>query len=129
MLCSPLSRIGLALLVGITLGSFGCGGPAPTGAPTSPVKGRVTFQGKPVTKGTITFEPEGAGKEASGEIQADGTFVLTTYKKDDGAVLGNHRVSVANAGKSVPVKFASFQTSHIEMEVSEGKTEYNIDLK
>jgi hypothetical protein len=87
------------------------------------------YKGQPLTKGTVTFEPDGAGKEATGEIQADGTFVLSTYKKDDGAVLGNHRVTVSNVPKTIPAKYSSPATSKLEMEVSEGKTDYTIELK
>jgi hypothetical protein len=119
----------MASTVCLLLPFLGCGSSTPQGAPTLPVKGKVIFKGQPLTKGTVSFEPEGPGKEAFGEIQPDGTFVLTTYKKDDGAVLGKHRVSVSNAGKSVPLKYASFAASQLEVEVSEGKADYPIELK
>ncbi|MHC5538828.1 hypothetical protein ACYOEI_11460 [Singulisphaera rosea] len=102
---------------------------ASQGASTLPVKGKVMFKGQPLKKGTITFEPDGAGKDASGQIQPDGTFVMTTYTKDDGAVVGTHRVAIAHAGRSVPLKFASVSASKIEVEVTEGKTDYTIELK
>lgn len=108
----------------------GCGSSsASQGAATLPVKGKVMFKGQPLKKGTITFEPDGAGKNASGEIQPDGTFVMSTYTAGDGAVVGNHRVAVARAGRSVPLRFASVSASKIEVEVSEGKTDYTIELK
>ncbi len=109
----------------------GCGSSAAsTGAPTAPVRGKVTYKGQPVTKGRIIFEPDGKGKEATGEIQPDGTFVLTTYKKDDGAVLGNHRVSISTASRTLPLKYGSPNTSKLEVEVVEGKTDdYTLDLK
>ena len=107
----------------------GCGSSSASGAATLPVKGTVTYKGKPLTKGTVIFEPEGAGKEATGAIQPDGTFVLTTYKKDDGAVVGKHRVMVDNADKTVPAKYAGPGTSKLEVEVTSGKTDYPIELK
>jgi hypothetical protein len=117
------------LSAGFLLLTFaGCGSSTPTGAATSPVKGKVTYKGQPLTKGTVTFEPDGAGKEASGDIQPDGTFVLTTYKKDDGAVIGNHRVMVTRTVKTVPAKYSSLNTSKLEIEVSEDKTDYPIEL-
>ena len=121
----------MAFAVVLLVGFAGCGAlssapPAPT---TVPVTGKVTYQGRPLTKGTVMFEPEGAGKEGRGEIQPDGTYVLSTYKKDDGAVLGNHHVTVLNADKMVPQKYAGRGTSKLEMEVSEGKTDYSINLK
>ena len=102
-------RFALALVMLLALA--GCGAlSAPQGATTVPVKGKVTHNGKPLTKGVINFQPEGAGKDATGEIQPDGTFVLTTYKKDDGAVVGtitgieaNHGVAVAPDGSRIYV--------------------------
>lgn len=108
----------------------GCGSRTGTTYTTAtlPVKGKVTLNGKPVTKGTVTFEPD-SGREAHGNIQSDGTYVLTTFKEGDGAVPGTHRVAVSNAGRTVPNKFANVSSSKIEIEVSEGKTDYPIDLK
>jgi hypothetical protein len=120
----------IATAVFLLLPFAGCGSSsAPKGAPTLPVKGTVTYKGQPLTKGRVVFEPDGAGKEAYGEIQPDGSFVLSTYKKDDGAVIGNHRVMVTNVAKSVPAKYSSVNTSKLEIEVSEGKTDYPIELK
>jgi hypothetical protein len=65
---------------------------------TAPVTGKVVLNGEPVTEGSITFSPisdgksELSGKPASGTIQSDGTFTLTTYEEGDGAVVGKHRV-------------------------------------
>jgi len=126
-------RSGLAAVVLSALGVLWLGGcgppPKPLGAATLPVRGKVVYRGRLVTRGTVTFEPEGAGKEAFGEIGPDGAFVLSTYGKDDGAVAGGHRVSVSNAGKSVPLKFASPAASGVEVEVRGGQTEYTIKLK
>jgi hypothetical protein len=108
----------------------GCGSSAaPQGAKTFPVQGKVTYKGQPLKTGSITFEPEGAGRDGHADIQPDGTFVLTTYKNGDGAVGGTHRVAVSNAGKAVPLKYASVSSSKVEIEVSEGKTDYRIELK
>lgn len=74
---------------------LGCGS---GGAGTSPVSGKVTYQGQPVTGGTLNFSPTAppgsaiAGRPASGKVQSDGSFVLMTNKPSDGAVVGKHRV-------------------------------------
>jgi hypothetical protein len=63
-----------------------------------PIKGKVMFEGKPVTAGSVTFQldvPEDqmyAGRPSSGEVQPDGSFQLTTNSPNDGAPLGRHRV-------------------------------------
>lgn len=73
----------------------GCGG---NQFPVAPAKGKVVAGGKPVTSGSITFVPMGsvdsleAGKPASAAIGADGTFVLSTFNRFDGAILGKHKV-------------------------------------
>jgi hypothetical protein len=87
-----------ALTVGVITAVGGCGGGE---FETAPVRGTVTCEGSPVTSGTITFNPiaEDAvgtpGKSATGKIGADGTFVLTTYKAGDGAIIGMHNVFYA----------------------------------
>jgi hypothetical protein len=72
------------------------------GAPTmAPVQGRVTFKGRPVADANVTFSPVARfdgdrepGKSATGFTTADGRFVLSTYKPNDGALIGKHRVVV-----------------------------------
>jgi len=102
----------------------GCGSsPALPVSPPVPVKGRVTFRGKPLTQGRIVLEPTDGGHDAEGTIQPDGTFALTTFKEGDGALLGVHRVVIADADRTVTPK----KETHVR--VVEGKTDYAIDLK
>lgn len=101
---------------------------------TVPVKGKVSYKGQPLTRGTILFEPEGMGKDGHGEVQPDGTFVLTTYKPGDGAVIGAHRVAVTGgAGKGstgkIPGKYGSLGSSKLTVEVSPDKADYPLDLR
>jgi hypothetical protein len=116
------------------LAGGGCGSPGAVDTTTIPVKGRVTYKGQPLIQGTVLFEPDGAGREARGEINPDGTFVLSTYKSGDGAVPGTHRVSINGAtGKTrasrIPDKYGSGNTSKLEVEVTRGKTEFPFDLQ
>lgn len=94
---SVKSLLNLALAVSCSLAVGGCGGEK---FETAPAKGSVTFGGKKVTGGTITLSPVASGsdkrysgKAAIGTIQSDGTFVLTTYGDDDGAIIGKHQVT------------------------------------
>jgi len=102
---------------------------------TVPVKGRITYKGKPLIQGSVTFEPEDAGRAAEGKISPDGIFVLSTFKEGDGAVPGVHRVKVGNGAivtspkDALPAKRKNTQDSIVSVEVVEGKTEYDIDLK
>ena len=85
------------LTLSILLWQVGCGGPPGM----EKASGKVTFADGPMPQGEIAvvrFEPvpgtqaEGQSKGASGDIQPDGTFVLTTMDKGDGAFVGEYKV-------------------------------------
>ena len=67
--------------------------------PTVPVTGKVTWQGKPLADGTVGFNPIKVGKglpnrPAIGELRADGTYVLSSFRSSDGVLPGEYRVTV-----------------------------------
>jgi hypothetical protein len=62
-----------------------------------PVKGRVSYEGKPmVGGGAISFVPTTSqiGKTAGGIIKPDGMFVMGTYTESDGSMAGDFRVLI-----------------------------------
>ena len=64
---------------------------------TYPVKGKVTYAGKPmVGGGSIALMPMSnqEGKTAGGEIKEDGTYELMTYVPGDGSMAGEFRVVI-----------------------------------
>ncbi|WP_337177289.1 hypothetical protein [Paludisphaera sp.] len=74
----------LALAAGLTAG-WGCGDGAPsveTSTAEATVQGKVTFNGKPVTKGEVTFDPSNHLRKnattRSAALGADGTYTATT---------------------------------------------------
>lgn len=89
------------LLLGINFSvlvcCLGCGSSAPH---TIPVSGTVTFDGKPLSKGTISFIPAGDktefGRPATGNIDPQGNYTLSTFKPGDGAVPGKYQVAVVS---------------------------------
>jgi hypothetical protein len=99
------------------------------------VKGKVTYKGQPVTKGIVRFEPDsGFGRMATGQLQSDGTFELTTLKQGDGVVAGEHRVTVSDFDKSIAKdralkKYGSANISGLKAEVSPENHEFTFDLK
>jgi hypothetical protein len=84
------SRLGLLLPV-FLLTVAGCGGQG------KPVKfqGVVTLDGKPLPGATVTFAPLEGGRPAMGRTDTDGSFRLTTFRSDDGALPGEYKVLVA----------------------------------
>ena len=111
--------------------------------PTAPVSGKVLVDGQPVPKGQVIFAPE-QGRAATGILGPDGTFTLSTYRPNDGAVVGKHTVTVISAEPAadadpedidspmrwlVPRRYSDPGTSGLEFEVkAEGRNQANFDL-
>lgn len=84
----------------------GCGGSA-NEMTTTAVSGKVTFEDGPISGGgEIRFIPA-QGKAAAGTIGSDGTYKLSTYGVDDGAILGEHRVEISQYLVLQEAKYAS----------------------
>ena len=132
-----LRGVGLAASVVVLAG---CGGGE---MKTAVVRGKVTYNGRPVPNGTITFVPEGGGPSATGQTGSDGTFALTTYKSDDGAVLGKHKVMIVAVQDTsnllpeqrnlpapvIPDKYLSTATSDLTATVEDKENRIDFDLK
>lgn len=86
-----VARLALAALV-LALPAAGCGKAKPA---TAPVTGRVLLDGKPVADAAVMFEPVDGGVPARGSTRGDGGFTLSTFARDDGALVGRHRVSIS----------------------------------
>jgi hypothetical protein len=115
----------------------GCGGPK-----FNPVSGQLVFpDGTPVrgAKGTgVTFEgktADGKGYSASGILDDEGRFQLTTEQPGDGAIAGKCKVIIVPAGlgqdrpppKVIDTKYESLDTTPLEYEVKPGANE-NVTL-
>lgn len=116
---------------------LGCGKP---GLQTYPVQGIVQFpDGKVLRGGSIEFECSDGERPvlARGLVGPDGTFVLGTRTKDDGAIAGEHRVAVFSSNRvgngverpglieksKLDEKYRSFRTSGLSFKIA---TEPNI---
>jgi hypothetical protein len=93
--CASFFRRNQFMVLALTLTSIvlsGCG--RGHELDTAEVQGIVTFDGKPLEEGFVTFVPT-RGRGAMGVIQADGSYTLTTYRDGDGALIGPHTVTVS----------------------------------
>ncbi|MGN6136238.1 MAG: hypothetical protein ACTHOU_17265 [Aureliella sp.] len=62
--------------------------------PVAPVEVTVNYKGQPVEEAVVTFASSEGKPPAFGRTDAQGIARMTTYKTEDGAVLGTHSVSV-----------------------------------
>lgn len=136
-----LAHVGLAVFISLSLP--GCGSDSRFGF----VEGVVRLDGQPVTTGTVRFVPT-AGRAASGTIGSDGRYVLGTYEKSDGALIGTHQVAIIayqstaptggrpdtsrpSSGTTrplVPKHYMSPGTSGLSYDVKPGRNHWEIEL-
>jgi hypothetical protein len=101
-----------------------------------PAQGTARFEGNPIPSATIFLHPIGVKTPAFPRPRAvvaeDGTFVLGTYRKDDGAPEGDYKVTVQwfNKGEgrtgpanALPAKYASPDTSGLTVRIQKGKNQ------
>ena len=123
----------------------GCGG----GTPKYPVHGKVTLpDGSPFVGATVEFVAKEGIHGASGSVESDGTYTLSSEGIDDGAPPGVYRVRLiapdedetGNAEDDdpgfrrrkrpqFPRKYQSIETSGLEFTVSDaGDNNFDIAL-
>ncbi len=128
------------ILVGALLVLTGCD----SGPEMVPIHGQVFYQDKPLAFGAVMLQSP-RGQPATGLIQPDGTFVLTTFDSEDGVVLGKQKVRITcyesqqpDSQKSpssqraepmglgaslIPKKYTSYASSGFEVDIEPGHTE------
>lgn len=100
------------------------------------VRGTVTYQGKPLKMGTVTFMPTDAKRDlvrpAMSGIAADGTYELRTVPNHTGALCGDYLVGVwcctgsereGNLKYFVPKKFSDPHSSGLKATIPKESTE------
>jgi hypothetical protein len=86
------------------------------------VYGVLLRQGKPVSNASVNFTPP-KGKPANGVTDSEGHFQLTTFKPGDGAVVGEHVVTVVYIGMEaspIPAHYSDPKKSGLVARVEEG---------
>lgn len=124
-------------LLAVLLSALGCGS---GDFPVASVSGRVLCDGQPVPHAIVFFEPlqSGesalAGKQGTARAKEDGTFVISTYGTQDGAVVGRHRVRVAPPDSDDHPQFncpcsMNSEVDVMEVEVKKGeKNHFDVNL-
>jgi hypothetical protein len=120
----------------------GCGSGS---RPTYPTAGKVVFaDGTPLEGGTVEFRSVQAENVlmARGRIQPDGSFQLSTFEPDDGAVEGEHRVLICPAPPkrfglpsdpklAIDFRFTKFDTSGLKCTVTRdsGQNQFTLQVE
>lgn len=125
------------LTLGGLLALTGCGGSS-----TLPVEGTIVFAdtqqpARELAGYTVTFEQTEQKVSATGVVRPDGTFRLTTYKEEDGAVPGKHKVAITPPIPEVdtpapppliPPRYSGLD-SGLEVEVKAGQPEVTLTVE
>lgn len=93
-------NLGLGVLC--VVGVLGCGAKSTTPA-TAKTTGVVTYNGAPVKGATVTFANDKSPRAGSGVTNDQGAFIISTFGIDDGAIVGEHTVTVSKQSVSAEV--------------------------
>ena len=114
---------------------LGCG---PSRPALLPAEGLVTLDGKPLADAAVVFQPKAGGRPASARTDATGRFKVGTYKPQDGALPGEHTVTIVaveSTGRPnaedirwiTPKKYSN-AASGLSATVAAGSKEFTFDL-
>jgi hypothetical protein len=142
LLLKAVPRLAGAVFAGLVLaaclGLAGCRG----GPPPGRVSGKVTFEGKAVREGRVTFLDSGTGAGGEALLTPEGTFTLPNplpvgeYKvtvmplvvrqKDDPR---GPEVGVEKPAPDIPPKYRTIGSTLLKATVVEGPNEVPLDMK
>jgi hypothetical protein len=101
----------------------------------APVHGTVKIDGKPLRQGKVMFAPVpqdddlNPGRPAFGMLRQGGTYILSTYADNDGAVVGKHWVTIINSAEDLPRGVPEFaRVTAPEQRVVEAGKDNRIDI-
>ena len=155
MQSSLLARFLSACAASLLITSLvGCGGGSDQWVAGSekvyPTSGKVTLDGKPVEGAVVMFISTSKPLSARGLTDANGEYQLTTYEERDGAMAGEHKVTVRKteyfevrsgnwsedeptmvkkSKELLPIEFATESTTTLKKTIAEGgATDMNLEF-
>ncbi len=134
-------RAGLVAFVALAFIPLACG---PSGPEMAKVSGKVTYKGKPVMKGTVTFVATNPTRHnAVGQLDPNGSYRLQTEQPGDGAEVGDYDVTVYSHDDVIldytpkvpvppkiltPEKYENPKTSGLKRTVKSGSNTFDLEL-
>jgi hypothetical protein len=123
----------------------GCADKPPTLPAAVAARGTIRLpSGQPLTAGRVMLtHQDPMGVDAFGDVEPDGSFVLTTYQIGDGAVPGRYAVSISpfnyrnksgspsripNAS-AIPPRYLEAESSDLTVEIKEGGAPLSLQFK
>ena len=107
----------------------------------SPLSGTVTYQGKPLESGTVSFKHKKLGTTGYGQLQAGGTYTVKTGR-NEGLKSGDYDVyvvaaeiikgdanSAPNVKLTIPARYADPESSGLRCTVPTKDGTYDIVLE
>ena len=108
------------------------------------VQGVITIDGEPADRATVRFYPT-TGRGSFGVSDAEGRYELKYTVRKDGAIVGNHKVTVSMAvnpdfsmetreeispgrKESLPAKYYDRRKTELTADVTSGSNEINFDV-
>jgi len=131
----------LSLLAVMILGTLGC----QRGETLGIVSGNVTFQGKPVTEGLVTFSAPNRGIYITTPLDSNGHYEVK-QAKGTGLQLGEYQASVTppiadvpmdvmmkgpvkiSECPNIPFKYRKASTGGLNFTVVDGENQFDIDM-
>lgn len=113
---------------------------------THKVEGKIQFAGGGVPRfGSVEFYHPEKKINARGKIESDGTFTVSTYEDGDGAIEGDHQITVnqivtnhlaASAkieiqhdhGKTAAAKYRDYRTSGLKCTIVKGTNKVELKI-
>jgi hypothetical protein len=120
------------LVLTIAFSLIGCESGPELGA----VTGLVTLDGQPVPDAFVTFTPKGPGRPSQTKTDAQGRFTLKFSGTREGALIGQHSVTVSTAditddGRNIEeiIPAAYNRKGSVDVTVERGDNVINLELE
>ena len=126
-------------LLALVICYFGCN---PGSSDVGLVEGVVTLDGQPVDRATINFYPA-SGRPSYGFTDQKGHYTLAYTRKQKGALIGEHRVTISTEleadymdgasgqarKESMPPKYFNKRKTELTASVEGGRNEIDFELR